>query len=220
MTKKLAKKENDQKPIFWDEGCDYLSKQDKIMKSLIDTYKGEAPLRKSNGFHTIIRSIVGQQISVKAAESVWNKLFALADKGMQPEVIAKISEEDLRAVGLSQQKVKYVHNCAEFFLSEMQGKIDLIDHDHIKLSERLITIKGVGQWTIDMFMIFHMHAPDVFPVADLGVINAIKKLYNVEEKDKKILIKKILKIAEKWKPYRSIASWYLWRSLDPIPVEY
>lgn len=216
----MPKKITGQKPSFWDEGCKYLSKKDKVLKGVINSYKGEAPLRRVNGFHTIMRSIVGQQISVKAADSVWNKLMLLAKKGAEPEVIAKISEANLRSAGLSQQKVKYIYNCTEFFLNEMKGKIDLVDHDHIQIAEKLITIKGVGKWTVDMFMLFHMHAPDIFPISDLGVINAIKKLYDVKAKDKRSLEKKIMKIADNWKPYRSIATWYLWRSLDPVPVEY
>ncbi len=214
----MKKPEN--KPHFWNEGCKYLTKKDPVMKKIISSYKGEAPLRRENGFHTLVRSIVGQQISVKAADTVWNKLSLLASKGMRPEIIIKITEDNLRTAGLSGQKVKYIHNCAEFFLNEMKGRMDLVDEEHIQVAEKLITIKGVGKWTVDMFMIFHMHAPDIFPIADLGVINAIKKHYNVTAKDKRSLENKIIKISETWKPYRSIATWYLWRSMDPVALEY
>jgi DNA-3-methyladenine glycosylase II len=216
----MQKNKKGDRPEFWDEACKYLSRKDAVMKKLIATYKGEAPLRKNNGFHTIMRSIVGQQISVKAADSVWNKLMLLSKSGMDPRKIIKITEAQLRSAGLSGQKVKYIHNCAEFFLNEMKGKIDLIDEDHISIAEKLIRIKGVGKWTVEMFMIFHMHAPDIFPISDLGIVNAVKEQYGVKAKDKKTLEKKILKLSETWKPYRSVASWYLWRSLDPVALEY
>jgi len=224
------------------------------MKSIINSYKGEFMGRKNNGFHTLARAIVGQQISVKAADSVWNKLDKLVKGKMEPKVVAKLSDEKLRSAGLSAQKANYLRNVAEFFVSEMNGTIDLIKHDHLELAEKLINIKGVGNWTVEMFMMFHMHSPDIFPIGDLGVVNAVKRHYhshfiipapagtqpkkntkdknsvknapldsNLRQNDKeqkKQTIQKIMEISETWKPYRTVATWYLWRSLDPAPVEY
>lgn len=208
------------KPHYWAHACDYLSQKDKVLGKIIKTYKGEGPMRKSNAFHTLARSIVGQQISVKAADSVWLKLEKAAKGKIEPKVIAKLKDKQLRGCGLSEMKVTYMRNVANFFVNDMAGKIDLIDHDHVEIAGKLIEIKGIGKWTVDMFMIFHMHAADVFPIGDLGLVNAIKRHYNINSKDKKILLKKINKIGENWKPYRTVATWYLWRSLDPVPVEY
>ncbi len=234
---KMAKKNKiiSGKPHYWSDACDYLARNDKVMAKIIATYKGEGPMRKSNAFHTLARSIIGQQISVKAADSVWNKFEKLVKGKVEPKIVAKLKVAQLRACGLSEQKVNYMYNVANFFVNDMAGKIDLIDHNHVEVAGKLIEIKGIGKWTVDMFMIFHMHAPDVFPVGDLGLVNAIKRHYfkssesrvqsSVKNKkklaaEKKELMKKIEKMGEKWKPYRTVATWYLWRSLDPVEVEY
>lgn len=254
------------KPHYWEDACDYLARKDKVLGKIIATYKGEGPMRKSNAFHTLARSIVGQQISVKAADSVWAKLEKAAKGKIEPKIIAKLTDNQLRSCGLSEMKVNYMRNVANFFVNDMAGKIDLIDHDHLEIAGKLIEIKGIGKWTVDMFMIFHMHAADVFPMGDLGLVNAVKKHYKLTAKslqltgennlssrakalvpkprdliykrdssttlrsaqndkkmmaaEKKELMKQIEKLGEKWKPYRTVATWYLWRSLDPVPVEY
>lgn len=208
------------KPHYWDEACDYLSQQDAVMAAIIKAYKGEAPLRKANAFHTLARSIVGQQISVKAADSIWFRLEKLLKGKLKPELVLRLKDKQLRAIGFSESKVNYLKNVANFFVKEMKGEIDLIDADHVEIAGKLIEIKGIGQWTVDMFMIFHMHAQDVFPIGDLGLVNAIKRKYNINSKEKRVLIKKVNKVGEKWKPYRTVATWYLWRSLDPVAVEY
>lgn len=251
------------------------------MKALIKQYKGLGPVRKSNGFHTLARAVVGQQISVKAADSVWAKFENLLNGKIEPAKVLKLKEKDLRAAGLSSQKINYMYNVANFFVDEMNGDLDLISHQHDLVAEKLIEVKGIGKWTVDMFMMFHMHAHDILPIGDLGLLNAVKKHYELEAqaslrapakqssklssraqtlasksrdldpstplrfvqddknkklsavsskhsaqknkptaRDKKELEQKIIKISEKWKPYRTVATWYLWRSLDPVEVEY
>ncbi len=259
MTRKKIK--SNLRPAYWDDACKYLSRKDKVMAGLIKKYKGEGLIRRRNGFHTLVRSIVGQQISVKAADSIWLRLEKLIGKDMNPHEAVKVEAKKLRATGLSQQKVNYFINIANFFVDELEGKLDLLEFDHVELSDRLIEIKGIGQWTVDMFMMFHMHAPDVMPLGDLGVINAIKDLYGLERKSKsslragnkitakqskktkdgsprshalprndkerklkaaakKKLMNDIIKISDKWSPYRTVAAWFLWRHLDPVPIAY
>lgn len=203
-------------PEYWDKGCKALCKKDKTMAKLIRTYKGEFLATRGDAFYTLARSIVGQQISVKAADSVWKKLEAKYKK-ITPAIMFKTDVETLRSVGLSQQKANYMLSLAEFFVREQKHLKHWSAMEDEALIKHLTQIKGIGRWTAEMFLIFHMLRPDIFPIADLGMLKAIYKHYNGSKEMPKA---KVLKLAEAWKPYRTIATWYLWRSLDPVPVEY
>ena len=207
---------NHRPPKFWNKAKVYLRKKDKRLGKIIESYPKDFLFSKSDPFMTLARSIVGQQISVKAAQSVWDRLEIKIVK-VNPLNIKKIHSNSLKSVGLSRQKVLYLKNLSEAFIKD-KIKIKLwskmSDEDVI---QDLIQIKGIGRWTAEMFLIFNLCRADIFPLDDIGMIKGLCKIYNLNypiDKDK------VLKIGNRWKPYRSVATWYLLRSLDPIPVEY
>jgi DNA-3-methyladenine glycosylase II len=159
-----------------------------------------------NGFSTLVQAIIGQQISVKAAQSISDRL-----RIETPEDVMRWTVEDLRAAGLSRQKITYIVGLAQFWKTEQwRAWPTLAD---ALLMKELTTLKGIGRWTAEMFLIFHCMRPDIFPEADLGLQKAITSLYRIP-------ITEIPTIADRWRPYRTVATWYLWRSLDAIPVHY
>ena len=211
MSKKINKP-----PIFWQRAKKALSNKDKRLSKVIESYPHDFLFSKSDPFYTLARSIVGQQISVKAAQSVWDRLVAKVTK-ISPKIIIKTHSNSLKSVGLSRQKVKYLKNLANAFI-EKKIKANMWNKmDDEEIIQDLIQIKGIGRWTAEMFLIFNLCRADIFPLDDIGMIKGLCKLYEISYPANK---KKISKIGNKWKPYRSVATWYLWRSLDPIPVEY
>jgi len=201
-------------PDYWESAKIFLSQKDKTLAKIITQYTGETLVSRGSAFFSLARAIVGQQISVKAADSVWKKLETGIGKVLPPNVI-KASDETLRACGLSRQKVLYLKELSLFFTNNPDN--DWHKKNDAEVVTILVSIKGIGKWSAEMFLIFHLLRPDVFPVADLGLQKAIEKHYN---KGKKMPPDKMKKLSEKWKPYRTVATWYLWRSLDPVAVEY
>tara|TARA_B110000858_G_C17647247_1_gene400963 strand:+ start:55 stop:690 length:636 start_codon:yes stop_codon:yes gene_type:complete len=211
MSKKINKP-----PIFWQKAKKVLSAKDKKLSKIIKSYPDEFLFTKSEPFFTLARSIVGQQISVKAAQSVWDKL-EIKVKKINPKIIITTHSGTLKSVGLSRQKVNYLKNLANAFI-EKKIKINMWDKlNDEEIIQDLIQIKGIGRWTAEMFLIFNLCRADIFPLDDIGMIRGLCKLYNMQYPTDR---ESIIRIGEKWKPYRSVATWYLWRSLDPIPVEY
>jgi DNA-3-methyladenine glycosylase II len=255
-------------PVYWEQAIDYLGKADPVMGELIARYTGEGLTTLSNSFHTLARSIVGQQISVKAADAVWRKLevvvnavpltqpspqgeglFIVSDsaagasplpgervrvRGITPSRILAMSEVELRACGLSGQKVVYMKAIAVHFEAKGigHGYFDAMSDEEVIAD--LVSIKGVGKWTAEMFLIFHLMRPDVFPVDDIGVQKAIERHYHHSVRPpnngirtpsfdgvtKKEYYQILTAHAEQWRPYRTVATWYLWRALDPVVVAY
>lgn len=207
------------RPKYWKEATMHLGSACPTLGQVIAAYEGEMLATRGYAFYTLARSIAGQQISVKAADSVWSKVVKALNNKVTPKAMMRLSDEELRACGLSGQKVKYMRSLAQHFI---QNKITESYWNHMTDEEviaDLTEIKGIGVWTAEMFLIFHLMRPDVYPLADIGLQKAIIKHYpkmKGKEKDKV----KMLKHAKAWQPYRSVATWYLWRSLDPIPVEY
>jgi DNA-3-methyladenine glycosylase II len=211
-------------PPYWDEACKHLSKRDRVMRKLIADHGQARLFSRGNAFTTLARSIVGQQISVKAAQSVWEKLLALV--GQDPSVerqplavedILSRAPEELRTAGLSARKVEYLQDLARHFAD---GKVhvdqwnDMLDEAII---DELIDIRGIGRWTAEMFLIFHLMRANVLPLDDAGLIKGISVNYFSGEPVSRAEARDI---AEAWAPYRTVGTWYLWRSLDPVPVEY
>ena len=194
-------------PKYWNQAKAHLSAKDKKLAKVIESYQGEMMVTRGDVFFSLARAIVGQQISVKAAEAIWKRFAALTK--VKPKNTLKASDEELRAIGLSGQKVKYIKSISEFCLAH-NGEWHEDDEEVIK---ELVKIKGVGRWTAEMFLIFYLARPNILPLGDLGLLKAFEKLYKKERKE-------IEKHAKKWHPYRSVATWYLWRSLDPVAVEY
>ena len=204
------------KPKYWNKGLIHLSNNDKVLKKIIDKFNNQFLKLNNNRFQALVNSIIGQQISVSAANSMKTKLFSLK-KNITPLTIKNIKKTDLRKCGLSKQKILYINNIAIFFLENKKFIKEISKNDDLSIREKLIEIKGIGNWTVDMFLLFTHGSSDIFPSGDLGFIKAISKHY---KKDLPLSDKFLKKLQRKWSPYSSIATWYLWRSLDPIPVSY
>ncbi len=204
-------------PSYWKEAQAHLSQQDAQMGALIAQYQGEAMLNYRKPFHTLARAIVGQQISVKAADSVWAKFEVLLGE-MRPERYLQQQEEALRACGLSRSKIAYIRNIAEGFTSHQLQPEHWEQMEDEAVIKQLTAIKGIGQWTAEMFLIFHLHRPDILPLGDIGLIKAMQRHYALPETMKEK--ERLVELAKPWQPYRTVATWYLWRSLDPVPVQY
>jgi DNA-3-methyladenine glycosylase II len=203
-------------PKFWAQACRELSRQDPMMKKLISAYKGEKLKSRGQAFETLLRSIVGQQISVKAAQSIWKRVSDLTDV-QSPEDVLSQTGEDLRACGLSGRKVEYAKDLAKHFTSgDVNPKRWRTASDE-EVIEELIAVRGIGRWTAEMFLIFHLLRPNVFPVADLGLQKALSKAYK-----KKLPLgpRQWATFRKQFEPWCSVATWYLWRSLDPISSDY
>ena len=204
------------KPKYWNKGKVYLSNKDKVLKKLIQTYRNEYLNLNSNYFHSLINSIIGQQISVSAADSMKTKFFKLK-RNITPQTVSKLRTTDLRKCGLSRQKILYIRNISKFFLQNKIFIKNINKSSEEEIYNNLIEIKGVGNWTIHMFLMFSYGSSNIFPTGDLGFLKAISKLYKVQLP---ISERKLKLLYKKWSPYSSQATWYLWRSLDPIPVNY
>ena len=204
------------KPKYWNKGKIYLSNKDKVLKKLIQTYRNEYLNLNSNYFHSLINSIIGQQISVSAADSMKTKFFKLK-RNITPQTVSKLRTTDLRKCGLSRQKILYIRNISKFFLQNKKFIKNISNSSEEEIYNNFIEIKGVGNWTIHMFLMFSYGSSNIFPTGDLGFLKAISKLYKVQLP---ISERKLKLLYKKWSPYSSQATWYLWRSLDPIPVNY
>lgn len=202
-------------PEWWDSAKLELANKDVLLKSLIEEF--EEPRLSSRGdlFATLIKSIVGQQISVIAASAVWSRLFDLVGE-VNPESILAKTHEELRQVGLSNRKVEYIVGIAEAW-TEGLSEIDWEQMSDEEVVQELVKLRGVGRWTVQMLLIFALLRQDVFPIDDIGLIRGMEKLYN---SGKPLETSELNEISEKWIPYRTMGVWYIWRSIDPEPVEY
>ena len=199
------------KPAWWQQAVNVLSK-DELLGEVVQSYPGESLVGRGDLFSTLIRSIVGQQISVLAADAVWERLVSMVGK-ITPDSIRNFSEKELASCGLSRPKASYIHGLAH----ESSDLIleDWSAHSDADLIKHFSSFRGIGPWTSEMILIFTLMRPDIFSIGDIGLIRAVQRL--VPEADTK---EKVLEISKRWKPYRTAASWYLWRMLDPVPVEY
>ena len=192
--------------------------QDPILKKVIDEYELPEDHIRPDAYLSLIRAIVGQQLSTKAAKTIFERFLNLfEDKYPNPETLLQLDIETLRTAGLSRNKAQYIQNIADFAINEGLQKEDL---DHLSDEEaikHLITIKGVGKWTVQMLLMFSLDRPDILPVDDLGIQQAMIGLYGIEEEGK-LLKKKMLEIAEPWRPYRTTASRYLWTWKNNNPI--
>ena len=203
-------------PGYWADACKHLMKKDRVLKRLIPQF-GKACLQsRGDAFATLARSVVGQQISVKAAQTVWDRFAALPGQ-ITPEQILKLRIDDMRAAGLSARKVEYIVDLALHFDSGLVHVASWTGMDDEAIIAELIAIRGIGRWTAEMFLIFHLMRPNVLPLDDVGLINGISKCYFSGE-----LVSRsdAREVALAWAPYRTVATWYIWRSLDPVPVTY
>ena len=207
-------------PDYWDDACRHLARRDRVMKKLIPKF-GEARLQsRGDAFTTLARSIVGQQISVRAAQSVWDRLVGLlgtASNRIPPAVVEGAEIKALREAGLSQRKAEYLLDLAQHFSSGAVHVPQWRQMDDEAIIEELVAIRGIGRWTAEMFLIFHLMRPNVLPLDDLGLLKGISLSYFSGEPVSRAEAREV---GEAWAPYRSVATWYIWRSLDPLPVDY
>jgi len=203
-------------PDYWVEACRHLMKRDRVMKKLIPQHPGVCLQSRGDAFVTLARSIVGQQISVKAAQSVWERFSALSRR-MTPAQVLKLKVDDMRAAGLSARKVEYLVDLALHFANGQVHEKQWADMDDEAIIAELVAIRGIGRWTAEMFLIFHLMRPNVLPLDDIGLQNGISRCYFSGEP---VSRSEIREVATSWAPYCSVATWYIWRSLDPVPVSY
>jgi DNA-3-methyladenine glycosylase II len=203
-------------PDYWARATQELAERDAVLRELVGRFQGLALGSRGDAFSTLARSIVGQQISVKAAQSVWNRLSGRL-VAVSPASVRRTRISTLRACGLSGQKALYLRDLSRRFLD---GTLDPTRwpalEDEVLIGE-LTQVKGIGRWTAEMYLMFHLARPDVLPLADLGLQRAMRINYN---RGRPLAVTRMQKIGSAWAPWRSVATWYMWRSLDPIPVEY
>jgi DNA-3-methyladenine glycosylase II len=202
-------------PDYWPAACRALSRADPVMRRLICAHPDVTLKSRDNAFETLLRAIVGQQISVKAADAVWARVCAATP--VQPEHVAALEIDTLRACGLSRMKAGYAIDLAAHFAEGRIKPRRWARMDDEAIIKELVDVRGIGRWTAEMFLIFHLLRPNVWPVDDLGLLKAIGLHYRGGEK---VNSREAREIGEAWQPWRTVATWYLWRSLDPVAVEY
>jgi DNA-3-methyladenine glycosylase II len=207
-------------PQYWDEACKHLSRRDRVMRKLIPKFGDGRLQSRGDAFTTLARSIVGQQISVKAAQTVWDRFAALvqdASAGLLPAAVLSLGALRIRAAGLSARKVEYLCDLAQHFESGAVHVDQWLRMDDEAIIEELVAIRGIGRWTAEMFLIFHLMRPNVLPLDDIGLLKGISVNYFSGEPVSRAEAREV---GDAWAPFRSVATWYIWRSLDPLPVEY
>ncbi len=207
-------------PPYWDDACRHLAKRDRVMKKLIPKFGEARLLSRGDAFTTLARSIVGQQISVRAAQSVWNRFVAVVGgpaTHLAPLSVLAQDAPALRSAGLSGRKAEYLTDLAKHFESGAVHVPLWQQMDDEAIIDELVAIRGIGRWTAEMFLIFHLMRPNVMPLDDLGLIKGISQGYFSGEPVSRAEAREV---GEAWAPFRSVATWYIWRSLDPLPVDY
>ncbi|WP_321794564.1 DNA repair protein [Caballeronia sp. J97] len=204
------------RPDYWDRACADLMKRDRILKKLIPKFGEIHLVNLGDPFSTLARSVAGQQISVKAAQAIWERV-----KGACPEVhpahFIKLGHEKLQACGLSKRKAEYILDLAQHFESGALHVDAWTSMDDEAVIAELTQIRGIGRWTAEMFLIFNLSRPDVLPLDDLGLIQAISVNYFSGEP---VTRSEAREVAANWEPWRTVATWYMWRSLNPIPADH
>jgi len=203
-------------PAYWSDACKHLIKKDRVMRRLIPQFGAASLQSRGDAFVTLARSVIGQQISVRAAQTIWER-FAKLSSRLTPAQVLRLKIDDMRGAGLSARKVEYLVDLALHFDSGSVHVDDWERMDDEAIIAELVAIRGIGRWTAEMFLIFHLMRPNVLPLDDVGLIKGISQCYfsgdTVSRSDAR-------EVAQAWDPYRTVATWYIWRSLDPLPVEY
>jgi len=195
----------------------FLMRRDPILAPVIRKYSHRSPLDAPtmDPFPALVRTITAQQISTKAAATIHGRLVALMPDGVVPEAVASLTDDQMRQAGLSRQKTAYLRDLAAKVQNGELPIHSLHEMEDEQVIEAIVKVKGLGRWSAEMFLMFRLHRPDVLPVDDLGIVNAIVRLYGLRKRPK---ADRIRKIGEVWRPYRTVACWYLWRSLENTPL--
>jgi DNA-3-methyladenine glycosylase II len=203
-------------PAYWQQATTELAERDQVLRELLKRFPEVQLSSRGDAFGTLARSIVGQQISIKASDTVWKKVLTAVPE-LSPSAMAVMEDAALGACGLSQRKVSYLKDLALHFLDGSLDPARWHAMEDAAIIAELTEIRGIGRWTAEMFLIFNLLRPDVLPLDDLGLQRAMSLHYQQGEPLSKL---KMSAISANWKPWRSVATWYLWRSLDPAPVAY
>jgi len=204
------------KPEYWDRAKRALARRDPVLAGIMRQHPRVHLVARGEPFQTLARAIVGQQISVKAAQSEWNRVLAVAP-AMTPAEVLAVKRPRLRACGLSDRKTEYIADLARHFAEGAVRPHRWPDMEDEAVIAELVTVRGIGRWTAEMFLMFNLLRPDVYPLGDLGLLKAVRLTYF---RGRNVPLSRIRGLGEQWAPWRSVATWYLWRSLDPLPVEY
>ncbi len=207
---------NPQPPDYWHAACAELAAADPVMAALIERYPDCVLGNRGDPFQTLARAIVGQQISVKAADSIWARFAALAGKVVPARVVV-IDPDALAACGLSRRKVEYLVDLAGHFVDARIEPARWQSMDDEAVIDELCDVRGIGRWTAEMFLIFNLRRPDVWPVDDIGLQKAVALHYLEGDRPTP---RQLRQHGERHAPWRTVATWYLWRSLDPVVVQY
>ena len=204
-------------PIYWSKAKKKLSKKDPVLRKIIKKYHKGYLTTRNDPFFSLCRTIVGQQISTKAADSIWNKFTIKCKKKITPQIVFKLTSRSLRQAGLSRQKASYLKNIAKNFINKNFKVSELKKKDDYEAINYITKLKGLGIWSAQMFLMFNLNRPDIFPTKDIGLLRVISKNYKTSYPPSKRFINKISKLHT---GYRSVFTWYMWRSIDPTDVEY
>ena len=204
-------------PKYWLKAKKILSKRDPVLKKIIKKFNKGYLTNRNDPFFSLCRTIIGQQISTKAADSIWSKFEIKCKKKIIPKVIINLTSRKLKSAGLSRQKISYLKNIAKSFKNKSFNVYELKKMDDDRAIEYITKLKGLGVWSAQMFLMFNLNRSDIFPVKDIGLIRAISKNYKTKYPPSKRFLNKISKIHS---GYRTVFTWYMWRSIDPIDVEY
>ena len=206
-----------QPPFYWYKAKKILSKRDPILRKIINKFKKGYLTSRKDPFFSLCRTIIGQQISTKAADSIWSKFEIKCNKKIIPDTVLKLTSRSLRNAGLSRQKINYLKNIAKSFKNKSFNIKNLKKMDDDLAIDYITQLKGLGVWSAQMFLMFNLNRPDIFPTKDIGLIRAISKNYKTSYPPSERFLNKISKMHS---GYRSVFTWYMWRSIDPVDVEY
>ena len=204
-------------PVYWYKAKKILSRRDPIIRKIIKKYKKGFLATRNNPFFSLCRTIVGQQVSVASADSIWSKFAKKCKKNIKPKVVLKIPSRVLKSAGLSRQKISYLKIISKAFESKSFNVREIKKMNDADAIEYITKLKGLGVWSAEMFLMFNLNRSDIFPVKDIGLLRAISKNYKVSYPPSKKFLEKISKLHS---GYRTVLTWYMWRSIDPTDVEY
>ncbi len=204
-------------PNYWNKGKRILSKRDPVFKKVIRKFNKGFLTSKKKPFFSLCRTIIGQQISTKAADSIWLKFENKCKKKIIPDNVLKLTSRSLRSAGLSHQKITYLKNIAKAFKKKSFKIKNLEKMSDERAIEYITKLKGLGIWSAQMFLMFNLNRPDIYPIKDIGLLRGISKNYNTSYPPSEKFLNKISNLHS---GYRTIFTWYMWRSIDPVDVEY
>ncbi|NYT81493.1 DNA-3-methyladenine glycosylase 2 family protein [Alcaligenaceae bacterium] len=206
-----------EKPVFWDEASAELMGRDRILRKVIPQHQSEWLGPSATPFITLARALVGHQISVKSAEAMWQRFTEACGRNPTPRAVLGLAETDVKLLGLSKRKADYVIDLATHFAEKKVRPSQWVAMDDEAIIADLCAIRGIGRWTAEMFLIFNLQRPDVLPLDDASLLKAISLHYFSGEPVSRFEAREV---AQAWAPWRTVATWYLWRSLDPAAVQY